>query len=277
MHPRLFTTLVLMEPMLQQDVPPGANFAMPSTYRADVWPSFAAAEAAFRKSKFFATFDSRVLDNLVRYGLREVPTAVYPLSATVSEKAVTLKTSKHQEVWSYLRPNFTPRRKASSEPGFVPTREERLLAPDVDYQHQGTYNFGRHDMVVAFEYLPFLRPSAFNMFGGKSPMSSPELQVTKVDRTGVGLGGNGGVGQGGVEKHVFENWGHMFPCEHVADTARTVVQWLARELRQFEQNEKFLKSHPSGGSNRDMTVVSEQWMKLVRLPGNTQRPLKEKL
>jgi hypothetical protein len=51
---------------------------MMSTYRPDLWPSRKAAEAAFRKNKFFQSWDSRVLDKYIQFGLREVPTALYP-------------------------------------------------------------------------------------------------------------------------------------------------------------------------------------------------------
>ena len=110
MHPRLFSTVILMEPMIQRDVPAGTNAAMPSSFRPDLWPSRAAAEASFRKGRFFKSFDERVLNNILKYGLREVPTAVYPLSTTTEQGAVTLTTTKHQEVWTYLRPNFNPLR-----------------------------------------------------------------------------------------------------------------------------------------------------------------------
>ena len=157
-------------------------------------------------------------------------------------------------------------------------REERLLHPDIDHARHSKYLFYCPQIGVTFDYLPYLRPSAFYMFGGKSIMSTGEVQAEEVKRTGTGLGGSGGVAAGQVRKQLFEDWGHMFPCEHVATTARVAGKWLGEQLRQFEVDERFLKDHPSGKSDRDMLIVSEQWMKLVRGPGSALRSsTKEKL
>jgi hypothetical protein len=93
-----------MEPIIQLEHAPGPNAAMMSTYRRDLWLSREAAATAFRKSKFFQAWDSRVLDKYIEFGLRQVPTALYPdgvNGATLSPGAVTLATSKHQEAWNY--------------------------------------------------------------------------------------------------------------------------------------------------------------------------------
>ena len=56
MHPRLFTTLVLLDPVIQSQsvvAPPSEpNVARASTFRRDLWPSRAAAAASFAKSPF---------------------------------------------------------------------------------------------------------------------------------------------------------------------------------------------------------------------------------
>jgi len=111
MHPRLFTTLVLIDPAmgLLSSSPPeaGPGPGMLSTYRKDIWPSRDAAAEEFRSSKFFREWDPRVLDRLIEYGLRDLPTSVYPDDAMVKgEKRVTLTTTKHQEVFTFLHPNF---------------------------------------------------------------------------------------------------------------------------------------------------------------------------
>ncbi len=137
-----------MEPMIQRDHPPGPNAAMLSTLRKDVWPSRAEAEAAIRKNKFFATWDPRVLDNYLTYGLRETPTAINPVA---QEGSIVLTTTKHQESWSYLRSRFellTDNR-----------HRERLLSPDLDPDEESQYLFSRAEPGIVQEYLPYVRPS----------------------------------------------------------------------------------------------------------------------
>ena len=119
MHPRLFTTLILMDPVIQRLPSRQGNYgpAKASTVRRDRWPNRKAAEASFKRSKFYQTWDSRVLDLWIKYGLRDLPTLLHPeptaasntlpplnadpSSATVSpdketETEVTLTTTKHQ-------------------------------------------------------------------------------------------------------------------------------------------------------------------------------------
>jgi len=54
---------------------------------------------------------------LVKYGLRDLPTAIYPLDETAKEQGqysekephnrpVTLATTRHQEVFTFSRPNY---------------------------------------------------------------------------------------------------------------------------------------------------------------------------
>ena len=129
MHPRLFSTLVLIDPVIAP-APSNGNWipAKASAGRRDRWPSRAAAAQSFKKSKFYSVWDPRVLDLWIKYGLRNLPTHIYPSVTAASstppvisvdagasiiptpnpdtEQEVTLTTTKHQEVFSFLRPNF---------------------------------------------------------------------------------------------------------------------------------------------------------------------------
>ena len=273
MHPRLFTTLILIEPILQRDLPQGPNIAMSSSHRKDIWPSFDAAESAFRKNKYFAKFDKRVLDNIIAYGLRKTPTAIYPL---LDNGSYTLTTSKHQEVWSFIRPNFESRLPPGVQDSEL-KRLERLLSPDTDPSLEGTHLFYRPEMAIIAEYLRYLRPHVLYLFGAKSPMINEQMRSIMIKTTGVGLGGSGGVEQGQVDSHVFEDWGHMVPCEDVGSCANFAAGWLSKHLRRFIENEKLLRDYPREKSDNDMLTVSEKWMQLIREPSMTTRPLKERL
>jgi pimeloyl-ACP methyl ester carboxylesterase len=266
MHPRLFASLILMEPIIQPTPPPGMNVAHPSSYRPDLWPSLAAASAAFRKNKFFAGLDSRVLNSILEYGIRKVPTALYPLSETAKEGAYTLTTTKHQEVWSFLRPNFEGR-----DPTTSVNRVDRLLFPDMN-PAQGEVLFYRGEINVAYEYLPYLRPSVLFIFGAKSNLSAPEAQDQKMERTGAGLGGSGGAKLGQVEKYVFEKLGHMGPLEDVGGFAGVIGEWMGRKLHQFTEDEETIRVTNTQKSNSDMLVMSKKWLDLVKQP----MPLKQK-
>ncbi|KAJ6194049.1 toxin biosynthesis protein [Bipolaris maydis] len=71
-----------------------------------------------RHNKYYSKWDERVLQRWLQYGLRNLPTAVYPRHIQVagteahvthedaSADTVTLTTTKHQEVFTFLRPTF---------------------------------------------------------------------------------------------------------------------------------------------------------------------------
>jgi pimeloyl-ACP methyl ester carboxylesterase len=137
-HPRLLSKLILIDPVINNyEEPSEPNVARASTFRVDLWPSKEDAEKAFRKSKFYQKWDSRVFDRWIRFGIREVPTAVYPAGSGMNGKAVTLSTTKHQEVFSFFRPNFQGRLENGEE---VVNRETH---PDMDFRIGVHYPFYR--------------------------------------------------------------------------------------------------------------------------------------
>lgn len=260
MHPRLFTSLILLEPIVQSSPPPGPNVARSSSYRVDLWLSLSAASDAFRQNKFFAGLDPRVLDNILKHGIRKIPTSLYPLSETVKEGACTLTTTKHQEVWSFLRPNFEGRDAQSSQ-----NRLDHLLFPDISMAQRGLL-FYRPEISIAQEYLAYLRPSVLYIYGAQSYLSAPDRQNEEMERTGSGLGGSGGVKMGQVEKHVFENLGHMVPLEDVRGCTKVIGEWMEKKLTQFKVDEEALKKYDPQKSTNDMLIMSQKWLDLVKLP-----------
>ena len=86
MHPRLFTSLILIDPVIQRLPSAKGNMgpAKASTNRRDRWPSRVAAEASFKRSKFYQSWDPRVLDLWVKHGLRELPTYIHPYATAAS-------------------------------------------------------------------------------------------------------------------------------------------------------------------------------------------------
>ena len=272
LHPRLLSTLILIEPVIQTSAPAGPNAALPATYRPDLWNSRTEAESAFRSNKFFQTWDVRVLDEYLKYGLRETPTAVYPLSASVPKDAVTLTTTKHQEAWSYLRSNF--------EPPDTDSSVDRLLYPDYpEYASQAEtkHAFYRPESSMTVQNLPHVRPSVLYVFGQKSYLSSPALQDEKMSLTGTGVGGSGGTKAGKVEKVVIERAGHLAPLEVVGMCADVAAEWLGWQTKQWRADEAEISARRNRRSEQGMLVVSEEWKRMVRKDANVKRTVKEKL
>lgn len=265
MHPRLLHTLVLMDPVISvfsvNESPKGVAHA--SAGRRDLWPSLAEATSSFSKSKFYQTWDKRVLERWLNFGIRETPTKLYPEGdkgdlSLYGSRAVTLATTKHQEVFTFLRRNWAP------GPGVL----DRELNPDMDFDIHNHWPFYRAEQVAIYKRLPTLRPSVFYIFGELSEMSSPEFTKAKMDRTGSGVGGSGGVKEGRVDQVTLKGIGHLVAMEAVEQCADAAVPWIGQELRRWrKQAERFEAWRKV--DDREKTVMSPEWLKLMGIP---QRP-----
>ena len=265
MHPRLFHSLALIEPIIQHGAPSGPNAALPSSFRKDLWPSRSAAEASLRQNRFFQSWDLRALNKYLQYGLRETPTVLFPAEA--KSGPVTLTTTKHQEAWSFARSNFVPT---------PDSHQARLIAPDLDAENR-TYYFHRAEMVLAFQDLPSVRPNVLWLFGALSPINTSGSQDEKMARTGTGVEGSGGAEAGNVEKSTIEQCGHMLPFEKVQECASLLASWLEKQIEDFEMVERFQQEHASGRSERHMMAVSKLWLSNVRLKPGEKRICKPNL
>ena len=238
-----------------------------STFRKDLWPSRAAAEAEFKKIKAFQAWDIRVLNQYLAFGLRQVPTALYGQNGTAPQEAVTLTTTKHQESWSYVRPNFEPQSEDMN----------RLLSPDLSPNIEGQQSSHRPEAIATLAQLPFLRPNVLYIFGGRSPMSTEPKRMDKLLKTGTGVGGNGGSKSGRVQSVVFEQNSHLVPFEATFECSVSAAKWLAHCLKEYKSDEAFHASYESKKSCRNMLVMSQEWQELVKKSPWTLRPSKEKL
>ena len=250
LHPRLFTTLILIDPVIQRFSNANANYspAKASTVRRDRWPNRSAAEAAFKRSKFYLKWDSRVLDKWIEHGLRELPTQLYPISDSTStvlpaisadpstttvlpteaERELTLKTTRNHEVATFLRPNFR-----TAEFPNPSTEPNPLTHPDVDAAVAPNSPFYRPEPLMTFTKLPFVRPSVFYVFGDESDLSAPLLRADKLAHTGSGTGGSGGVKKGRVADVLFKGVGHLIPMEITSQTADAAAGWIVPEIRRW--------------------------------------------
>jgi pimeloyl-ACP methyl ester carboxylesterase len=268
-HPRLLSTLILYEPVVMTSGARngGLNPALMSTMRRDLWDSRAKAESYFRKA--FPTWDPRVVELFLKYGLRATPTALYDDTQKIPASAVTLTTSKHQEAWNYTQCNFEP-----EEAGL-----DRLLLPDWDKDLDVPMMYTRVECSITMRNLPYLRPSVLYVFGAKSLFSPPTAQEEKMSLTGSGVGGSGGEAEGKVQRVVFPDSGHLLVFENVQESARASADWIEQWFRQWLVDERFYKGYESKKSDKDMLRVSKAWVASTKLSNTTPRPgpIKEKL
>ena len=211
-----------------------------SSIRRDRWPSRKAALAAFKRSKFYQTWEPRVLDLWVEHGLRDLPSKIYDNTAESRpyepmEKEVTLRTPKHQEVFTFLRP--APATSTLVDLGLP----ERLSHPDYEPAESAS-EFYRPEPIRTFQNLPLLRPSVFYIFGEHSDLSHPTMIKDKLENTGTGLGGSGGVAAGRVQHVVIKDTGHLIPMEKVDETAQACANWLQSEMERFYDEEDMWKA-----------------------------------
>ncbi|PWY93905.1 toxin biosynthesis protein [Aspergillus sclerotioniger CBS 115572] len=276
MHPRLFHSLIFLEPMVQVESPSKAGGRSPALWassRPDLWPSREAATTFIRSNPFWRNWDPRAVNQYLQYGLRPTPTALYP---NASSDAVTLATTKAQEAWTYLRFNATPQA-GNDDP------TERLLGPDLATTPNGlTTNNPEYVAVcpwcsIAFEFLQYVRPSVLFVFGEKSHINVPERRKDKLERTGTGLGGSGGVVAGRVKAEVLPGTSHLAPLEKIHDTAWLLSGWLEEQMKAYRAEKEFFGQYTSGKSDRDAMGLSAKWMEYIKQPVDTKRARKAHL
>ena len=253
-HPRLFSTLILIDPVIQRVPNPEGNYvpAKASARRRDLWPSREVAKTSFLKSKFYQAWDPRVLNLWIEHGLRDLPTKLHPTS---DGKEVTLKTTKHQEVLTFMRGNI----QSASNPDPA-TRPNPLTHPDVDLAIEGITPFYRPEALVVFQRLPFLRPSVLYIFGSKSNLSESELRADKMAMTGVGPSGSGGAKAGRV-KEVLLDAGHLIPMEKVAETADETSAWMLSELQRWRDDEKAFEGMRRAIPREKRALMTDEFVK----------------
>lgn len=289
MHPRLIHTLVLLDPVIQKQTTQLDPFEAAkekmviakttqlSTYRRDKWPSRKAAAEGFKRNPFYQTWDPRVLDRWIRYGLRDLPTAIHPLPETSpspspsdAERPVTLTTPIHQEVFTFSRPNY------DGPPG-KPGPINRVTHPDLNPSHLGSFPFYRPEPSRIFAQLPHLRPSVLYIFAGKSDMCLPEMMADKMQHTGTGLGGSGGAAEGRVRDVHLAQFGHLLAQEAPVECGEAASQWLGGEMRRWRAEDQAFREVWSRKSKIEKMTIDERWKEHVPAPVRPKKTPPSKL
>ncbi|KAJ9323861.1 hypothetical protein DTO027B5_7664 [Paecilomyces variotii] len=270
LHPRLLHSVILLDPVIYRQSTydgtrsfhkAGKNVPITtklSTYRRDIWPSREAAAESFKNSPFYKAWDPRVLDRWIKYGLRELPTAIHPLDETAKnkgEKPVTLTTTLHQEVFTFSRPNYD----------FNPSQNtpiNKFTHPDFD-PSLDSYPFYRPEGPLIFSQIQHLRPSVLYISAGKSDLSTPDLRADKLAVTGTGVGGSGGAPAGRVQELFLEDRGHLLAQEVPNECADAAASWFGKELQRFREEEEAFRAQWSRKSKVEKMTIDEEWKKHI--------------
>lgn len=273
LHPRLFESLILIDPVIQGKVSVIGNVspAFASAKRRDMWPSRAEATKSFKKSKFYQSWDPRVLDCWIKHGLRDAPTKLYP---DATDGQVTLTTTKHQEVMTFLRPNFR-NKGGETEPDSAdfslsnPKLNRRTHADLTPYE-QPQEPFYRGESTIVYNQLPALKPSVLYIFGSESFLTDDAIVEDKLAKTGSGVGGSGGRAEGRVDSVMVQDAGHLIPMEKVEESADHVGKWIGKEMVRYQDWEKKTQEEWGQKKGIERSVLSERFV--AELNGMMAKP-----
>ncbi|KAL3474101.1 toxin biosynthesis protein [Aspergillus californicus] len=264
MHPRLFTSLAIIEPVIAPDIitGQGPQLTLLSLKRRDTWASKEEAIKAARK--VYRKWDPRVFDRWVQHGYRSLPTDTHPEDTPKTkldgEGAVTLASSKYLEVMHYLRPNPSGHKRLGKGDSTGEPRHDPLLYPDIIGPEDTSSAFYRSEPLIAWKMLKHLRPSALYVFGSKSPVSTPEKREKLVGRTGISVGGNGGIKHSRVKEVLLKGFGHQVPLEGVAETAAALGPWIDESVRQWKGDQERVMQKWSGCEVKERLSSSGGWV-----------------
>ncbi|KAG6000891.1 hypothetical protein E4U43_001470 [Claviceps pusilla] len=240
LHPRLFHSVVLLDAVIaHSSASSGAEVAAASTIRRDVWPSREAAAASFRKSPFYQSWDPRVLDLWIEHGLR-VRASHSSSSADPDpqgENEVTLTTSKHQEVFTFLRPSW-PAFDLEGKTVIHADWIKEMGPPQSFPTTLSLYPFYRPEPMLTYDRLANVRPGVLFINGASSTVATAQETETRAGLTGTARGGSGGLQTGRVKNVTHPRHGHLIPFENPAFCAQEACAFLAAEMAIWAAEER---------------------------------------
>ena len=266
LHPRLFYTLVLLDPVIEYnlskiEVENKRKLVSASTFRRDFWLSREAAKTSVQGSPLFSAWEPRVQERLIKYSLRSIPTALYASSPDhdATAEPVTLTTTKHQEVFTFIRPNYNFDQSTDN-----PLNLDRTTHADLDTSDPNTKPFYRPESSDVIRHLPELRPSVLYILGGTSDVL-PNLaqREQRTNQTGTEIGGSGGVPVGRVECLTLGGCGHLFPMENVKKAATPTAGWLGKEFKRWSTEEQKFRKEWNSKSKIQKATVDQQWLDMI--------------
>lgn len=262
-------SIVIIDPVFQLQGG-GQAWARASTFRRDHWPSRKIAEEKLRSNPGLKTWDPEVLEKFLELGLRDCPTEMYPEIPKPGEDVpVTLQTTIAQEVYNYIQPTYhDPRLLVSKH------LEGREFHPEDVAKAEGA-NFMRAEMAVLYRKLEEIQPSTLFIFGKTSPVSGEDARKAKMERTGRGVGGNGGV-ETGMVREVVLDCGHLVPLEVPRATAVSCAEFVDAEVGRWRNEEAERRKVWEGLDRKEQVGLNNLWKEKIGGPPKRGGGEKEK-
>ncbi|KAK4504903.1 hypothetical protein PRZ48_002866 [Zasmidium cellare] len=252
-HPRLFASLVLIDPILGMDTMATGQRLIPfAATKPDLFPSREVAQKGFKKA--FKNWDERAFQRWMEFGLRDTPTLLYP-----EPGKVTLRTTKANEAWSYARTQFDE----ANEDG-TKSKTDWIKYPDTDPTGRPFY---RPEGLEAMEMLPRIRADVLFVFP-QYTAASAQSNERNVAQTGIAIGGSGGAKEGKVSKVNLKNAGHLCPFEVPPACAKAIGEWLGPELKAWKERCVYEREHRDDKSV-DGIRLSERFIREAKQFGKT--------
>ncbi|KAK1148136.1 hypothetical protein N8T08_010775 [Aspergillus melleus] len=177
-----------------------------------------------------------------------------------SDPPVTLASSKHQEVMQYIRPNFGAVRVSEQMKTERSAPHDTLDQPDVIGPPIKTTPFYRSEPAIAWKLVDHIRPSVLYIFGEQSPISTTYIRTELAQRTGAGIGGNGGTDKSKVKESLIARSGHQAPLEDVRATASSIGEWIGPAVREWKEIEERVAQTWANQTAKDKLSVSTEWL-----------------
>jgi hypothetical protein len=229
LHPRLFTSLALIEAGIDPEYGKGILFqwAQARLRRKDTWPNRADAEEALVKGPRMEKWDPRVTSRLLEHG-------VY-----LDGNQWRASTPKHQEVALVMR--FNPENVGHGPKGIDDaTLRQRENVPDIDPDGLDPPPIYRPETKGMWDLLPTLRPWVLYINGELSPFfGNPRAREERARLTATGVGGSGGMRLGTVQQDVIEGGRHTMTFdENISTVASHVAEWMGKEMTRWKTGVK---------------------------------------
>ncbi|KAJ5622178.1 hypothetical protein N7528_005410 [Penicillium herquei] len=227
-HPSLFHSFAFIEPGIDPNYGEKvlAKWVSQALQQGDFWDTREEAEEALVKSQMAYSWNKKVLARLKHYG-------IYSVKTQTGLKWM-LTTPKHQIASVVLR--HIPKSVCVSSDDLANlTLAHRELVPDLDPKIALNGSFYRSEFQHSWDLLPKMRPWVLYVNGTSSPhFGDPSTRDRRVQITGTGVGGNGGIKLGAVQQVIIEGAGHDMPFDNNTEQLSThIVDWFMKESRRW--------------------------------------------
>ena len=99
----------------------------------------------------------------------------------------------------------------------------------------------------------------------------------KLQTTGIGVGGSGGVAVGRVKSVLFKENSHLLAFEAVSECAETMASFFDVELRRWCEEEDLFEKEWGQKSKAEKTTVNKEWLQIIASVGNIEGKFKSKV